>query len=196
MREEVLILADPQGDVWDFAKSIYEKLNSNPERLVKYHLRKVNIKKFNDGEIFSSIEKNVRKKVCFFVHDSSMSPQDWAISLVEINDALVRSSAKEIHNVLPYMKYSRQDRMTDPRTPITSCVLAGMIRDVVNGVITTDLHNPAITGSYSIPFDNLRAYPTIIDYLQNKYHKLMLFVLELIFQYFCKVKPLAKIHCI
>lgn len=169
MNGEVLILADPLGGVWDFAKSIYEKLNSNPDRLVKYYLRKVNIRKFNDGEIFVKVEESVRNKVCFFVHDSSMNPQDWAISLVEINDALVRSSTREIHNVLPYMKYSRQDRMTEPRTPITSCVLAGMIGKVVNGVITTDLHNPAITGAYLVPFDNLKAYPTIIDYLQNKY---------------------------
>lgn len=169
MDDEVLILADPRGRVWDFAKSIYEKLNSNPDRLVKYHLRKIDIRKFNDGEIFVKIEESVRNKVCFFLHDSSMNPQDWAISLVEINDSLIRSSAKGIYNVLPYMKYSRQDRMTEPRTPITSCILAGMIGKVANGVITTDLHNPAITGAYRVPFDNLRAYPTIIDYLQNKY---------------------------
>ena len=169
MDGEVLILADPLGGVWNFAKSVYEKLNSNPDRLVKYYLRKVDIRKFNDGELFVKIEESVRNKVCFFVHDSSMNPQDWAISLVEINDALIRSSAKEIHNVLPYMRYSRQDRMTEPRTPITSCVLAEMIGKIANGVITTDLHNPAITGAYRVPFDNLRAYPTIIDYLQNKY---------------------------
>jgi len=36
-------------------------------------------------------------------------------------------------------------------------------------VITTDLHNPAITGSYDIPFDNLKAYPVIINYLKEKY---------------------------
>ncbi len=169
MDKEILILADPRGNVWNFAKSIYEMLNSNPDRLVKYCLGKVDITKFNDGEIFVKIEESVRNKICFFMHDSSMNPQDWAISLSEVNDALIRSSVKEVYDVLPYMKYSRQDRMTDPRTPITSGVLAGMIGMAANGVITTDLHNPAITGAYRIPFDNLRAYPTIIDYLQNKY---------------------------
>ena len=169
MDNEILILADPQGKVWNFAKSIYEKLNSNPDRLVKYRLGIVNITKFNDGEIFVKIKESVRNKICFFVHDSSMNPQNWAISLVEINDALIRSSIKAVHNVLPYMKYSRQDRMTAPGTPITSCVLAGMIGMVAKGIITADLHNPAITGAYRIPFDNLRAYPTIIDYLRNKY---------------------------
>ena len=169
MNDEILILADPQSKVWNFARSIYGRLNSDPNRLVKYRLGIVNIIKFNDGEIFVKIEESVRNMVCFFVHDSSMSPQDWAMSLVEINDALIRSSAREIYNVLPYMRYSRQDRMTDPRTPVTSGVLARMIGMVANGVITTDLHNPAITGSYSLPFDNLRAYSTIISYLRHKY---------------------------
>ena len=169
MDTEILILANPQGGAWNFARNIYERLNSNPDRLVKYRLGEMNIKKFNDGEIFVNVEGSVRNKICFFVHDSSMKPQDWAISLVEVNDALIRSSAKEIHDVLPYMRYSRQDRMTGPRTPITSCVLAGMIGMAAKGIITTDLHNPAITGAYRIPFDNLKAYPTIIDYIQNRY---------------------------
>ena len=169
MDKNILILADPNGKAWNFAKNIYEMLNSNPARLVKYRLGEVTITKFNDGEIFVKIEESVRNKICFFVHDSSMNPQDWAMSLVGINDALIRSSIREVHNVLPYMKYSRQDRMTEPRTPITSCILAGMIGMIADGVITTDLHNPAITGAYRIPFDNLKAYLTIIDYLQDKY---------------------------
>ncbi len=169
MNGEVLILADPKGNAWDFAKSVYEKLNSNHERLVKYHLGKVEIRKFNDGEIFVKVLVSVRKKSCFFVHDSSMAPQDWVMSLVEVNDALARSSAEMIYNVLPYMKYSRQERMTEPRTPISSGVLAEMIGLKSDGVITTDLHNPAITGSYKIPFDNLRAYLTIIKYLHYRY---------------------------
>jgi len=169
MDGEVLILADPRGGAWDFARGIYEALNSDPDRLVKYRLGEVEIKKFNDGEIFVKVLVNVRKKNCFFVHDSSMGAQDWAISLVEVNDALVRSSAGAVHNVLPYMKYSRQDRMTEPRTPISAGVLARMIEIEADGVITTDLHNPATTCAYTIPFDNLRAYLTIIKYVLNRY---------------------------
>ena len=169
MNGEVLILADPNGRAWDFARSVYEKLNSNPERLVKYRLGEVEIRKFNDGEIFVKVLVSVRKKSCFFVHDSSMAPQDWAMSLVEVNDALARSSAEMIYNVLPCMKYSRQERMTEPRTPISSGVLAEMIGMKADGVITTDLHNPAITGAYKIPFDNLKAYVTIIKYLNYRY---------------------------
>ena len=98
-----------------------------------------------------------------------MPPQDWLISLGLMNDALMRSSANKICNVMPYMKYSRQDRMVEPRTPISASFVADIINSQAYRVITTDLHNPAVQGSYKIPFDNLKAYPIIIKYLKKNY---------------------------
>ena len=169
MDDNILILADPNGNAWDFAKEVYNKLNFSSAECGRYSLGKINIVKFNDGEIFVKILTTVRNKICFFIHDSSMNPQDWAISLAEVNDALVRSSAGKINDVLPYMKYSRQDRMTEPRTSITASVLAEIINSIADRVMTTDLHNPASTGAYKIPFDNLKAYPVIVSYLTRKY---------------------------
>ncbi len=169
MENEILILADPNGKAWNFSQKIYEKLNSNPRREHRYLLREVEIKHFNDGEIFVKILDNVREKPVFFIHDSSMNPQDWMVSLMEVNDALMRSNAGKITNILPYIKYSRQDRLTEPRVPLTSSILAKAISLEANRVITTDLHNPAIAGAYDIPFDNLKAYPTIINYIRENY---------------------------
>jgi len=173
MAREILILADPQGNAWDFAHRVYQKLNSNPKRERKYELGEVEITKFNDGEIFIKINPSVRKKTCYFIHDSSMHPQDWLVSLAQVNDALMRSSAEKICNVLPYMKYSRQDRMTDPRTPISVSVVANIINLLAYRAITTDLHNPATTSTYKIPFDNLKAYPVIISYLKERYSEFL-----------------------
>jgi len=173
MDNEILILADPKGKAWDFAHRVYQKLNSNSKRERKYELGEIEIKKFNDGEIFVKINANTRKKTCYLIHDSSMTPQDWLVSLAQINDVLMRSSAGKICNVLPYMKYSRQDRMTEPRTPISAGVVANLINLSAYRVITTDLHNPATTGAYQIPFDNLKAYPVIISYLKEKYSEFL-----------------------
>lgn len=165
--EPILILADKNGRAYEFAKQVYKTLNTNDKRERKYRLGHVEIKKFADGEIFSEIQGSVRKKTCFYIHDSSMAPQDWAMSLAITNDALMRSSAGKINNVLPYMKYSRQDRMASPRTPITASVIADMIQQNAYRVITTDIHNPATQGKYRIPFDNLKAFPIIIKHLRE-----------------------------
>jgi ribose-phosphate pyrophosphokinase len=168
-RNTIIILADKKGKAWEFAHRVYQKLNNNPNRERKYKLVPVDITKFADGEVYVKILENVRKQTCFFIHDSTMEPQDWFVSLALVNDALMRSSAGKISNVLPYMKYSRQDRLTDPRTPISASVLARMINSSAYRVLSTDLHNPATTGSYRIPFDNLKAYPVIINYLKENY---------------------------
>lgn len=170
-REPILILADPKGKAYTFARKVYEKLNANEHRERKFQFVEVEISKFNDGEIFSKILKSVREKDCYFIHDSSMPPQDWAFSLMQINEALNRSQAKRVIDVLPYMKYSRQDRLTEARTPISASIIARMINKSVNGVITTDLHNPAIHLAYNekIAFENLKGYKTISTYIKEKY---------------------------
>ncbi len=167
-KKSALILANKNGKAYDFAKGVYDTLASR-DGDVQYGFVDVDIRNFKDGEIFSEVMESVRGKACYFIHDSTMDPQDWAMSLAEVNDALMRSSAGEINNVLPYMKYARQDRMTSPRTPITSSVIANMIQQYAKRVITTDVHNPAIQGTYGIPFDNLKAFPYIIAHLKNNH---------------------------
>jgi ribose-phosphate pyrophosphokinase len=167
MPRRILILANKEGKMWEFTKEVYNKLVNNPNRTREYELGEVEIKKFNDGEIFSKVLANVRLRTCFYFHDSSMDPQEGIVSLFQVNDALRRSSASKINNVIPYMSYSRQDRMTEPRVPITARIVADLISEKAQRVITTDLHNPAITGFYNIPFDNLKGYIPISEYLKN-----------------------------
>jgi ribose-phosphate pyrophosphokinase len=172
MNQPILILADPKGNAWEFANKVHEILNSrDPE--MKYQLERVEITKFADGEMYVKILGNVRKKTCFYIHDSSMNPQDWIVSLALVNDALMRASAGEINNILPYMKYGRQDRIAEPRTPISSSFVAKIVNYSAQRAITTDLHNPATTGSFIIPCDNLRAYPVIIDYIKKNYSEFL-----------------------
>jgi ribose-phosphate pyrophosphokinase len=169
MANEISILADPKGNAWNFAEEVYTKLINHPDTNRTYNLGKVEIKKFNDGEIYANIKDSIRKQTCFFIHDSSMAPQDWLVSLAVINDSLMRSDAAKVDNVLPYMRYSRQDRMAEPRTPITARIVADIIEDRAYRVITADLHNPAVQGFYKLPFENLKAYPAIIEHLQKNY---------------------------
>lgn len=173
MPSEILILADPNGNAWNFAKNIYDKLSNNTKKKRVYSSGEVEISKFSDGEIFAKVNESVRKKTCFFIHDSSMPPQDWLVSLAEVNDALKRSDAAKIDDVLPYMKFGRQDRMVEPRTPISAKIVADIIQRKAYRVITTDVHNPATQGYYDIPFDNLKSYPVIIKHLKENFSEFL-----------------------
>lgn len=162
------ILADPNTPGWEFAQKIYEELRMKSDL---FELNKVHIKKFRDGEIKPKIELNVRERYCFFIHDSNSSPSEWFLELALVNQALVNSSAYKVINVLPYMKFSRQDRKDESRVPISAKVVADVIGLYANRVLTLDVHNLAIQGFYDtkVIFDSLYSFPTVINYLK-KHH--------------------------
>ena len=170
MTYECSILADPQGKAWDFAKSIYNILHKKSE---KFRLNEVHIKKFRDNEIKVKIAENVRRNNCFFIHDSSKSPADWFLELTLVNEALKNSSANEIIDVLPYMKFSRQDRKDESRVAVNARVLSDAISIYANRVLTIDAHSSQLPSFYRIPFDNLYSSRLLHEYLKTHHPEIL-----------------------
>jgi ribose-phosphate pyrophosphokinase len=160
------IIADPNSTNWQFAQNVFRELK---QKCSDFELNKVSIKEFRDGEIKPKIELNVRGKCCFFIHDSSKNPGKWFLELALINQALKKSSASEIIDVIPYLKFSRQDRKDESRVSINAQVVADMVDRNADGVLTLDVHNPAIDGFYKKRFDNLYSFKTVLDYLKINY---------------------------
>jgi ribose-phosphate pyrophosphokinase len=83
-------------------------------------------------------------------------------------DAFRRASARRITAVLPYYGYSRQDRKSEPRVPITAKLVANLLTTAgVDRVLCTDLHAGQIQGYFDIPVDNLFAAPVILEYFRS-----------------------------
>jgi ribose-phosphate pyrophosphokinase len=160
------ILADPEGKAWDFAYSIYENLRKKSD---KFEMNEVRVKRFRDGEIKVKIKENIRRKNCFFIHDSSKQPAEWLMELIFVNEAMKNSSANEIINVLPYTKFSRQDRKDESRVAVNAKALADVICLYANRVLTVDAHFTQIQGFYRIPLDNLYSSNVLLDYLKAKH---------------------------
>ena len=164
------ILADPEGRAWTFASSIYENLSRRSE---KFELNEINIKRFRDNEIKVKIKDNIRRKNCFFIHDSSKQPADWFLELVLVNEALKYSSAHEITDVLPYMRFSRQDRKDESRVAVSARALSDVISIYSNRVLTIDIHNSSIPSFYRIPFDNLYSSGVLYEYLNSNHPEIL-----------------------
>ena len=157
------ILADPKGNAWEFAQSIYGILRRRSE---KFELNEVQVKQFRDREIKVKIRDNARRKNCFFIHDSSKAPADWFLELVLVNQALKNSSANEVIDVLPYMKFSRQDRKDESRVAVSARALSDVISLHADRVLTIDTHFPQLPSFYTIPFDNLYSSGLLYDFLR------------------------------
>lgn len=136
---------------------------------LKVPLTPVEIKHFNDGEIYVHIEKSVRGSIVFIIQPTSPPVNENLMQLLLITDACKRASAKEINAVMPYYGYSRQDRKNLPREPISAKLVANLIEVAgVDRVVTFDLHVDQIQGFFNIPTDNLEAVSLIANYLLDK----------------------------
>jgi len=135
-------------------------------------LGKIDICKFNDGEICVKIEENVRGKDVFLIQSTCPPVNENLMELLIVLDAFRRASPRRITAVLPYYGYARQDRKDQPRVPITAKLVANLLVSAgANRILTMDLHAPQIQGFFDIPVDHLFASPVIIQYLIKKKFK-------------------------
>ncbi len=149
--------------------------SSNPELSRKIaaslglDLLKCNIRRFSDGEIFVEIVDNVRGGDVFLLQSTCSPANENLMELLILIDALKRASANRITVVMPYYGYARQDRKVQPRTPITSKLVADLLTAAgATRILAMDLHAGQIQGFFNIPFDHLYAAPIFLDYLMKE----------------------------
>lgn len=121
--------------------------------------------RFPSGEMYARYRESVRGADVFIVQSLGEPVNRNLMQLMVMIDAAKRASAKRITAVLPYFAYSRQDRKTKPREPITARLVANMIQTAgAERVMTMDLHQGQVEGFFAFPVDHLTAMHTFVDY--------------------------------
>ncbi len=125
------------------------------------------ISQFANGEtrIWVSEEKIEREVVV--VQSLSTPTNDHLIEFCLICDALYRGGAREIMAVIPWMGYSKQDKVFRHGEPLSAKVVAQIIQTShIAKIITFDLHNRATLGFFDAPIVELSAKSLLIDYFK------------------------------
>ena len=145
-----------------------EALSQEISGILNIPLTKKKFDRFNDGEIFFKIEENVRGNDVFVIQPTNSPANDNLMELLIMLDALKRASASRITAVIPYFGYARQDRKTEPRTPISAKLVANLLEVAgADRVLTMDLHAAQIQGFFNIPTDNLFASASLINDIEK-----------------------------
>lgn len=132
-------------------------------------LGRVKLSRFKSGEIYCLYEESIRNCDVFLVQTFSHPINEHLVELLVMIDAAKRASARTINLVLPYYGYSRQERKTAPREPISAKLVADLLTTAgAHRVMTIDLHAPAIQGFFNIPVDHLTALDLISEYIRAK----------------------------
>src|SRR5919197_1542488 len=84
----------------------------------------VSLRTFASGETYCRYEESIRGADLFIVQTSSPPVDQHLMELLIMIDAAKLASAKRITAVLPLYPYSRQDKKSRPREPITAKLVA------------------------------------------------------------------------
>jgi len=124
----------------------------------------VQLKTFSNGEVYCRYGESIRGADVFIVQPTcanpelGLSPNDAFMELLLMIDAAVGASAHRVIAVMPWFGYSRQDKKSAPREPISSRLVARMLeRAGADRVLTMDLHAGQIQGFFSKPVDHMTA---------------------------------------
>ncbi len=123
--------------------------------------------RFSDGNIFVSIQENVRGRRVYIVQSTVFPSNDNFMELLFWIDAFKRAGAAEVTVIIPYFSYAKGDKKDEPRVSIRARVCADAIEVAgADRVVTMDLHAPQIQGFFHKPVDNLYALPLLCERIQ------------------------------
>ncbi|MDX6580911.1 MAG: ribose-phosphate pyrophosphokinae [Solirubrobacterales bacterium] len=138
-------------------------------------LGQADLRTFSDGEVYCRYQESIRGADVFLVQSTAankaqgMTPNDALIELLVMIDAAKGASAHRIIAVLPWYGYSRQDKKSAPREPISARVVAQTLEAVgVDRVLTMDLHSGQVQGFFSKPVDHMTAMPMLTQYFMDQ----------------------------
>jgi ribose-phosphate pyrophosphokinase len=123
---------------------------------------------FASGEIYARYGESIRGADVFILQSHSEPINDRLMEQLILIDAAKRASAKRITAVVPFFGYSRQDKKTEGREPITARLVADMLTVAgADRIVTVDLHQGQIQGFFDMPVDHLTALPVLVQYLNE-----------------------------
>ena len=146
---------------------IAEKLGVN--------LTDAGLKTFANGEVYCKYEDSIRGADLFIIQSTcsneaeGLTANDSLMELMCMIDAAVGASAHRVIAVTPWYGYSRQDKKSAPREPITARLVARMLEAAgIDRLLTMDLHAGQVQGFFQKPVDHMTALPFLSQYVGDQ----------------------------
>ena len=134
----------------------------------------VTLKTFSSGEVYCRYDESIRGADVFLVQptcgnpETGLSANDALMELLVMIDAAVGASAHRVIAVMPWYGYSRQDKKSAPREPISARLVARMLESAgADRVLTMDLHAGQVQGFFQVPLDHMTATMMLTQYFND-----------------------------
>jgi ribose-phosphate pyrophosphokinase len=134
----------------------------------------ITLKTFSAGEVYCRYDESVRGADVFIVQPTCANPNiglsasEAMMELLVMIDAAVGASAHRVIAVMPWYGYSRQDKKSALREPISARLVAHLLETAgADRVLTVDLHAGQVQGFFRKPVDHMTALLLIADYFKG-----------------------------
>jgi ribose-phosphate pyrophosphokinase len=133
------------------------------------------LKTFPDGEMYCRYAESIRGADLFIVQSicgserEELTVNDALIELLVMVHAAKHASAHRIIAVTPWYGYSRQDKKSAPREPISARLVAELLEVAgIDRLVTMDLHAGQVQGFFSKTVDHMTAMPILTQFVQDR----------------------------
>jgi ribose-phosphate pyrophosphokinase len=133
------------------------------------------LKTFTDGEVYCRYQESIRGADVFIVQSivgnevEGVNVNDALMELLVMIDAAVGASAHRVIAVTPWYGYSRQDKKSAPREPITARLVAKALEVAgIDRLVAMDLHAGQMQGFFSKTVDHMTAMPILTQYVKDQ----------------------------
>ena len=142
---------------------------------LEVELTDAGLKTFADGEVYCRYAESIRGADLFIVQSmcgserEGMTPNDSLWELLLMVHAAKHASAHRIIAVSPWYGYSRQDKKSAPREPISARLVADTLEVAgIDRLVTMDLHAGQLQGFFSKPVDHMTAMPILTQFVIDR----------------------------
>ncbi len=133
------------------------------------------LKTFSDGEVYCRYADSIRGADLFIVQSTcgseseGLTVNDALMELMVMVHAAKHASAHRIIAVTPWYGYSRQDKKSAPREPISARLVAELLETAgIDRLVAMDLHAGQMQGFFSKPVDHMTAMPILTQFVHDQ----------------------------
>lgn len=158
-------------DICLFSLERDNNLAKNVAELLGMSLHPVELRVFPDTEIKIRSLASVRRQHCILVgsikSDDKMSANDALCQHIFLIGSLLDAGAAQVSSVVPYLAYTRKDRRTKSRDPVTIRYVAQLLEAIgLSRMIVIDAHSEtALQNAFRIPTESLQSISAIVSHL-------------------------------
>lgn len=156
------------GDLRVFPLSSHPEMAHKISKYLNIEPGNIQLSTFSCGEIYTRIMENIRGNDVYIVQTTTLNVNHDVMELLIAVDSIKRASAKSVNVIMPHFPYSRQDKKSASREPISARLIANLLEAAgTDRVITMDLHADQIQGFFNIPVDHLTSLSLFVKYFRE-----------------------------